>query len=151
MSRFRNARIVLPIWPLPIGLLAAANVICPAGAQEVTGPFSVSAFSSWQPEHYLVAAFCVLGLVIILLEFVLFFRARDKFSAYDVMRTFSTTLILIAVVALLGVGYNQTQVQPALGLFGTALGYLLGRGEALAVGRDETRRRQNGDTARPES
>ena len=35
----------------------------------------------------------------------------------------------IAVVALLGIGYNQTQVQPALGLFGTLLGYLMGVGK----------------------
>src|SRR6185312_7338779 len=150
MPPFRHVPASTSLIRWPIGLLAATGAAGPAAAQNDTGPFTVSALSSWQPQHYMVAAFCGLGLVIIVLEFILFFRSRDRFSAYDVTRTFSTTLILIAVVALLGVGYNQTQVQPALGLFGTALGYLLGRGEAFAAARDETRRRPADDTTRPE-
>jgi putative copper export protein len=90
----------------------------------------------------LVASFCALGLIIVILEFVLFYRARERVSANEIMRTFSTTLILIAVVALLGIGYNQTQVQPALGLFGTLLGYLMGRGEAFQSAKADTSPRE---------
>lgn len=88
-----------------------------------------SAIGEWRPQYLLVAAFCMLGALILLFEFILFFRARERVSASDIMRTFSVTLILVGVVALLGIGYDQQQVQPAIALFGTLLGYLLGRGE----------------------
>jgi hypothetical protein len=82
-----------------------------------------------RPEHLLVFAFCVLGCLIMTFEFVLFLRARDRVSASDIIRGFSVILILIGVVALLGIGYDEKQVQPAIALFGTLLGYLLGRGD----------------------
>jgi hypothetical protein len=103
-----------------------------AYAQGDTNPIVASSVSELRPEYYLVAAFGLLGLIIISLEFILFLRARERVSANDIVRAFSTTLILIGVVALLGIGYNEKQVQPALGLFGTLLGYLMGRGEGEA-------------------
>ena len=80
---------------------------------------------------------------------MLFFRARDRVSATDIMRSFSTTLILIGVVALLGVGYNERQVQPAIALFGTLLGYLMGRGEALGAPRTDAQTRPDERTRPP--
>ena len=119
-------------------------------AEQDSGPFEISPIGTWKPEHYLVAAFCLLGFVVIFLEFVLFLRARDRVSASDIMRTFSTTLILIAVVALLGIGYNAAQVQPAIALFGTLLGYLMGRGEASGPTRANQEQPRDGAHHPPE-
>lgn len=110
-----------------IALLVAADQAI--GAETEATPLVLSAIGEWRPQHLLVAAFCLLGALILTFEFILFFRARENVSASDIMRGFSVTLILIGVVALLGIGYDQQQVQPAIALFGTLLGYLLGRGE----------------------
>ncbi len=69
-----------------------------------------------------------MGFVVLTMQFVLFLRAPERASANDIMRAFLTTLILISVVALVGVGYSERQVQPALGIIGTLLGYLMGKG-----------------------
>ncbi|TDH64214.1 hypothetical protein E2C06_02390 [Dankookia rubra] len=109
-----------------LALLVSAG---PAVAAAGDTPISAADIVGWKAEHLLVAAFCLLGVLILTFEFVLFLRARDRVSANDVMRGFSVTLILVGVVALLGIGYDEKQVQPAIALFGTLLGYLLGRGE----------------------
>jgi len=106
-------------------------VACAARGDQDQGTIVGSQIGNWRPQHLLTAAFCLLGFIIILLEFILFLRAKDRVSANDIMRTFSTTLILISVVALIGIGYDAAQVQPAIALFGTLLGYLMGRGEAF--------------------
>jgi hypothetical protein len=76
-----------------------------------------------------VVGFCVLGLIVIVLQFLLFLRMKERILSDEIMRAFSISLILIAVVALLGVGYSDKQVQPAITLFGTLMGYLMGQGE----------------------
>jgi hypothetical protein len=110
-------------------LLALLVVAGPAVAAEGDLPITVTDILGWKAEHLLVAAFCLLGVLILTFEFILFLRARDRVSPNDIMRGFSVTLILVGVVALLGIGYDEKQVQPAIALFGTLLGYLLGRGE----------------------
>jgi hypothetical protein len=103
-----------------------------ARAQTGEGAISSITTGNWPPEFYMTAFFCILGFFVIICQFVLLLRTNDSLNASDVMRNFSTTLILIAVVALLGVGYSKDQVQPALGLFGTLLGYLMGRNDLSA-------------------
>lgn len=116
--------------PRPHAVLLALVVIAgPAAAAEGDLPIIATDILSWKAEHLLVAAFCLLGVLILTFEFILFLCARDRVSANDIMRGFSVTLILVGVVALLGIGYDEKQVQPAIALFGTLLGYLLGRGE----------------------
>jgi putative copper export protein len=115
--RFASAALGITGWSALLGASALS--------QEVES----TTLETLRPEHLLVAAFFLLGCLILIFEFVLFLRAGSGVSSSDVIRGFSVTLILIGVVALLGIGYNETQVQPAMALFGTMLGYLLGRSE----------------------
>ncbi|MGD0108465.1 MAG: hypothetical protein ABSC06_31160 [Rhodopila sp.] len=126
------------VWFAGLGLGARA---------ESRGDISASAADSWQPEFYLVLIFCFLGFVVLVMQFVLFMRSVDRVSPGDIMRSFSTILILISVVGLVGVGYSEQQVQPAYALIGTLLGYILGRG---ASGGDSQKPRdgpRSGDVA----
>jgi hypothetical protein len=43
------------------------------------------------------------------------------------MRAFAITLIIIGTMVLICAGYSNDQIAPAMGLFGTVAGYLLGR------------------------
>jgi hypothetical protein len=85
---------------------------------------------SGQSEQFLLTmTFCVLGAITIVLEFLLFYRNRALWSGLDFVVGVGTQTIIVAVIIVLGIGYNAEQSQPAFALLGTALGYLLGRGE----------------------
>jgi hypothetical protein len=62
--------------------------------------------------------------VIIALSIVL--RSKES-SADDAIRAYAITLIIIGTMVLICAGYSNDQIAPAMGLFGTLAGYLLGR------------------------
>ena len=95
----------------------------PPGATTNTPVSSAHFFSS--TESQLTLAIIALGvLVIIVMAFVL--RSKNA-SADDAIRAFSVTLIIIGTMVLIAAGYSNDQIAPAMGLFGTVAGYLLGR------------------------
>jgi len=72
-------------------------------------------------------ALVVIGLgiaVIIALSVVLF---KKETSAEDSIRGYALILIIIGTMVLICAGYSNDQIAPAMGLFGTVAGYLLGR------------------------
>jgi hypothetical protein len=76
-------------------------------------------------EGELTLAIIALGVLVILaMSFVL--RAKSA-SADDAIRAYSITLIIIGTMVLICAGYSNDQIAPAMGLFGTVAGYLLGR------------------------
>ncbi|MGK7863062.1 hypothetical protein [Falsiroseomonas sp. E2-1-a4] len=85
----------------------------------------VSALTS--VELWLAAAIIVFGLVVLGMQFVLLRRVEA--AADDVLRLFTVTTIIIGTMSLIAVGYSSQQIAPALGLFGTILGYLLGKSD----------------------
>ncbi len=106
--------------------------------------------ASLPTEFYLVLVFCCLGLLVLIMQFALFWRAPERISAGDVMRSFSTTLILVSVVALVGVGYSEKQVQPAMSVIATLIGYLMGRGTLAGDLPSSRLRRKSSDTLEPD-
>jgi hypothetical protein len=54
----------------------------------------------------------------------------------DILRLFTVTMVVIGTLALIAIGYSSQQIAPALGLFGTILGYLLGRTDERLRGRN---------------
>jgi len=62
---------------------------------------------------------------VIFIEFWLL--RRSALRADDVLRTFSLTLIIIGTLFFVTAGFDNNQIAPAMGLFGTIAGYLLGR------------------------
>ena len=72
-------------------------------------------------------ALIIIGLgvvVIIALSFVLW---KKESSAEDAIRAYALVLILVGTIVLICAGYSNDQIAPAMGLFGTVAGYLLGR------------------------
>ena len=65
------------------------------------------------------------GLIVMLL---ILFRVRSKeMEADDFFRLVILSLVIIAAIFLIAVGYSSQQLAPAFGLLGTIAGYLLGR------------------------
>jgi hypothetical protein len=97
-------------------------------------------------ELWLAGAIIIFGLVVLSMQFLLLKRASHT-QPEDILRLFTVTIIIVGTLALIAVGYSSQQIAPALGLFGTILGYLLGKTderrrtqERLTAGMEEPRR-----------
>lgn len=77
-------------------------------------------------EFLLTILVSALGLIALSMEFLML-RRLPKLKAEDVLRVFAVTLILIGTLFFIVAGFDSNQIAPAMGLFGTVAGYLLGR------------------------
>ena len=77
-------------------------------------------------EFWLSCLICIFGLAVI---YALLFGLRRSANARpeDVARPIIVVTIIIGTLMLITVGYNNEQIAPAFGLFGTIVGYMLGR------------------------
>ena len=75
------------------------------------------------------------GVLVLILQVILLWRA--KASAEDVLKNLTVTLVMTLGVCALTLGYNQEQIAPIIGLFGTIIGFLLGQ-RTRADGRDNS-------------
>ncbi|MDQ1612025.1 MAG: hypothetical protein QOG00_1956 [Pyrinomonadaceae bacterium] len=80
---------------------------------------------SWY-EFRLTIIICCISVVALIMEFFLLMRLQ-RLKSEDILRVFGVTLIILGTMFFVTVGYNANQVAPAMGLFGTVAGYLLGR------------------------
>jgi hypothetical protein len=95
----------------------------PANAPAHAPPPSGSFLSHYEGELALIVI--ALGVVVILaLSLVLW---KKETSADDAIRAYALVLIIIGTIVLICAGYSNDQIAPAMGLFGTVAGYLLGR------------------------
>ena len=97
----------------------------PAGAVAAAPAPSSHFLSSMEGE--LTLAIIGLGTLIIL-ALAIALRAKDA-TANDVIRGYSIILIITGSMVLISAGYSNDQIAPAMGLFGTLAGYLLGQKE----------------------
>jgi hypothetical protein len=67
-----------------------------------------------------------IGLIALAMEFLML-RRLPKLKAEDILRVFAVTLILAGTLFFIAAGFDSNQIAPAMGLFGTVAGYLLGR------------------------
>lgn len=67
-----------------------------------------------------------IGLIALAMEFILL-RRVDNLRAEDALRVFAVTLIIVGTLFFISAGFDSIQIAPAMGLFGTVSGYLLGR------------------------
>jgi glycerol uptake facilitator-like aquaporin len=95
----------------------------PSGASS-HAPAPVSSFiSAYEGELSLI----IVGLgVVVIIALSVVLRKKES-SAEDVVRAYALVLILIGTMVLICAGYSNDQIAPAMGLFGTVAGYLLGR------------------------
>src|SRR5579863_6626862 len=87
------------------------------------------------PQFWLTLLILVCGLIFFAGQIYLL-RTVPSISADDVVRNSSITIVVIVSTILIVAGYNSQQTAQAFGLFGTIIGYLLGR----SAGRAERKR-----------
>lgn len=76
-------------------------------------------------EFILSISVLIFGLIVVLLEIYL---VKNKQIEPDTLVKFIVvTLIITGTLFLITAGYNNNQIAPAVGLFGTVAGYLLGK------------------------
>lgn len=84
-------------------------------------------------EYFLSLSILIFGVIIIVIEAILLkgLGSTDKGSGSSnievIARTYTVTLILIGTLVLITAGFSSQDIAPALGLYGTIAGYLLGR------------------------
>jgi len=76
-------------------------------------------------EFWLSAEILLFGLGVIVIEFLLLRKARV--SAEEALRVYAVTLIIVGTLFAITAGFDSNQIAPAMGLFGTIAGYLLGK------------------------
>jgi hypothetical protein len=84
-------------------------------------------FSNKTPyEFWLTCLICAFGLAVI---YALLFGLRRSGNARpeDIARPIIVVTVITGTLMLITVGYNNEQIAPAFGLFGTIVGYMLGR------------------------
>lgn len=72
------------------------------------------------------------GVIVLLLQFRLLQRRQANpkapaLSPMDVMRVFTISMVVMGTLFAITAGFSSEQIAPAMGLFGTLAGYLLGR------------------------
>ena len=117
---------VLLLYPLTVPSLYATANPPPITAEPAETPTVKKIISSL--EFWLSAMVLIFGLIVIFLEYLVFTKNNLKITSYNVLSIFTITLIVIGTMFLLTSAYSVRQIAPAMGLFGTIAGYLLGRG-----------------------
>lgn len=76
-------------------------------------------------EFWLSFEVLCFGIVVVGVQFGLL--RKKRMQADEVLRVFGVTLILIGTLFAITAGFSSDDIAPALGLFGTIAGYLVGR------------------------
>lgn len=76
-------------------------------------------------EFWLSAEILLFGLGVVVIEFLLLRKANV--SAEEALRVYAVTLIIVGTLFAITAGFDSNQIAPAMGLFGTIAGYLLGK------------------------
>lgn len=116
---------------LPV-LAWAADPDVPPGAVVNPAPSANEAVRpmSWLTtvEQNLSLAVLLFGLLVLLIQFVTL-RGITQQHPELVIRAYAVTLIVVCTLFLVSAGLSNNQIAPAIGLFGTVAGYLLGRSD----------------------
>jgi hypothetical protein len=82
-------------------------------------------------EWALSIAVLLFGALVVTAEYLVIRSQRPGPAA--VLKIFGITLIIIGTLFALTAGFSSEQIAPAMGLFGTVAGYLLGRAASAAA------------------
>jgi hypothetical protein len=94
----------------------------------VTSPKLTDFFSAKTPyEFWLTCIILVAGLIFAYLA-VSFLRQIHRQELENATRAMTILFVIMATMVLITAGYNNEQIAPAFGLFGTIVGYILGKG-----------------------
>jgi membrane associated rhomboid family serine protease len=85
-------------------------------------------------EFYLSLEVLVFGIIVVVLEYLAIRRRSSHVE--DILRIYAVTLIIIGTLFGITAGFGSEQIAPAMGLFGTIAGYLLGKRTSADHGRE---------------
>jgi hypothetical protein len=78
------------------------------------------------PQLWIASGLLISGILFFIGQLFLLTRITNL-SADDIIRNTSITIVIVMAAILIVAGYNAQQTAQAFGLFGTIIGYLLGR------------------------
>ena len=92
-----------------------------------TPPMGTSSDIGWMSSLEFWLSICVLafGLLAILVELKVIINR--EFKPDDAIKMLAVTLIVISTLFIITAGFDSEQIAPAMGLFGTVAGYMLGK------------------------
>jgi hypothetical protein len=111
--------------------VAPDNSIPPAGSA-VNLPTTVNYIPNSMASTTIIVI--LFGVICLLIQAALLWRSRA--SSDEVLKNTTVTLVVTLGICALTIGYNQQQIAPITGLFGTIIGFLLG--QSTSYGRAET-------------
>lgn len=77
------------------------------------------------------------GLVVLFVQYRLVVNGAVRWTADQIIRMSMLTLIITGTLFIVAAGFDTQQIAPAVGLFGTIAGYLLGIEKARKAGEDD--------------
>jgi glycerol uptake facilitator-like aquaporin len=133
------------VWPRLNALIALVSAVVsanPAVAQQLPAPPSPPAnplpspgssgnlgdfiFKKAPYEFWLTCLIIAFGLTVLAL-YIYAIRNIDNRRPEDVSRALIVITVITGSLVLITAGYSNEQIAPAFGLFGTVIGYMLGR------------------------
>lgn len=96
----------------------------PPGGDSGAEPFNFKRILT-RFEFWLSLLILLFGTIVVTVQFLLL--RKKTFDGNDVLRVFGVTLIIVGTLFLIAAGFGDKQIAPAMGLFGTLAGYLLGK------------------------
>lgn len=79
-------------------------------------------------EFWMSSAVLIFGLLLFVAE--LYLMKIISFQPEQAIKLMAVTLIVISTLFIITAGFSGEQIAPAMGLFGTVAGYMLGRAQA---------------------
>ena len=111
------------------GEIGDAPVAVAQGGDAIGGNLEVHVLSSF--EFWLSIVLLIFGLIVIGVQLYLATRrgpdGTHTVSVENGIRLSIVSLIIISALVLIASGYSNNQIAPAMGLFGTIAGYLVGK------------------------
>jgi hypothetical protein len=140
----------LVCWPAWAQQMPAATSKPNPGPTPPMSPKLIDFFSAKTPyEFWLTCVILAAGLLFTFLA-IWFLRGIRQKELEHATRAMTILFVIMATMVLITAGYNNEQIAPAFGLFGTIVGYILGRGEKAAAGAEQgTNGNGNGDGPPP--
>lgn len=82
---------------------------------------------SWMSSNELILSVSVLLFGVFVISQQSFVIRKSQFEANDIIKIYGLSFIILATLFIITAGYGSEQIAPAMGLFGTIAGYILGR------------------------
>ncbi len=114
----------------PTAAIAAGNDTGPVTPSQEVAVRGTSDFAPTLTQLYELGFVALIGLATLAVQAAMLFRSNA--SVQDTTRMTMVTLIITLAVGTLVMGYDERQIAPVLGLFGSIVGYLLGRSDRPA-------------------